>query len=77
MGIALGKVNYIVKALIEKGFVKMGNFVNEDDKKRYRYLLTPEGIENKINATKKFVAIKKEEYEMLQRELDEHERGSN
>ncbi len=70
MGVAIGKVNYIVKALIKKGFVKMGNFINEEDKSRYRYLLTQKGLESKTNSAKKFVKLKKEEYERLQAELD-------
>jgi EPS-associated MarR family transcriptional regulator len=70
MGVAVGKVNYIVKALVSKGFVKMGNFINEEDKSRYRYLLTQKGLESKTNSAKKFVKLKKEEYEKLQEELD-------
>jgi EPS-associated MarR family transcriptional regulator len=70
MDVAVGKVNYIVKALVSKGFVKMGNFINEEDKSRYRYLLTQKGLESKTNSAKKFVKLKKEEYEKLQEELD-------
>ena len=76
MGIAVGKVNYLVKALIDKGLVKMGNFINEEDKSRYRYLLTKKGLETKINSTKKFVKIKKEEYERLQEESERYDKGS-
>jgi len=70
MGMSIGKINYIVKALINKSFVKMGNFINEEDKSRYRYLLTQKGLESKTNSAKKFVKLKKEEYERLQEELN-------
>jgi EPS-associated MarR family transcriptional regulator len=70
---AIGKVNYIANALIEKGFIKAGNFVNAEDKKKYKYLLTEKGLEEKINITKKFIKIKKAEYEKMQRELEKYE----
>jgi len=73
MDVAVGKVNYIIKALAQKGFIKIGNFINEEDKTRYRYLLTSEGRKQKIDRMKKFIDIKKEEYEILQRELEKYE----
>jgi len=72
MNISIGKVNYIIKALAQKGFIKIGNFINEEDKTKYRYLLTQEGRTQKIDRMKKFVEIKKAEYEMLERELEAH-----
>jgi len=66
---SVGKVNYILKALIEKGFIKVQNFANSKQKKNYQYLLTQEGIAQKIALTEKFIARKKSEYEELQREL--------
>lgn len=68
--IAIGKVNYIAKALIEKGYIKAGDFVNAEDKTKYKYLLTDEGLQQKIIITKKFIKIKKDEYEKLQEELE-------
>ena len=71
VGYSLGKVNFIIKALVEKGLVKMENFSNSKDKSKYKYLLTDEGIKEKIELTKKFIQRKKQEYEELQRELEE------
>ncbi|BFU78227.1 MarR family EPS-associated transcriptional regulator [Arcobacter sp. 15-2] len=73
LAIALGKVNYIAKALIQKGYIKAGNFVNAEDKTKYKYLLTDEGLQQKIAITKKFIKIKKAEYEKMQEELDRYE----
>jgi len=69
IGHSVGKVHYILKALIEKGLVKAEKFSAEKNKKKYTYLLTPEGIAYKINITKEFIKRKKEEYEMLQEDL--------
>jgi len=73
MDVAVGKVNYIIKALAQKGFIKIGNFINEEDKTRYRYLLTEDGIKQKVDRMRKFIEIKKEEYELLRRELEKYE----
>ena len=70
LGYSVGKVNYVLKALIAKGLVKVENFAASDHKRRYRYLLTSAGIEEKITLTQKFVESKKREYEELQRELE-------
>ncbi len=71
LGYSVGKVNYVIKALVSKGFVKIDNFVNSKNKKAYRYLLTQEGLEEKINLTKSFIDIKRTEFERLQIELEE------
>ncbi|MBN2895954.1 MAG: MarR family EPS-associated transcriptional regulator [Campylobacterales bacterium] len=71
VGYSVGKVNYILKALIAKGLVKMENFVKSENKKGYRYLLTGEGIREKIALTEAYIKIKKSEYEALQRSLQE------
>ena len=70
LGFSVGKVNYIVKALMEKGYVKAERFAKSDNKKGYRYLLTGQGIAEKIRLTKIFVDIKRREYEELQKELE-------
>jgi EPS-associated MarR family transcriptional regulator len=70
LGYSIGKINYIIKALTEKGLLKVESFYNNQNKKQYKYLLTPQGIEEKITLTKKFIQRKKEEYEELQRELE-------
>lgn len=69
LGYSVGKINYVLKALINKGFIKVENFTKSGDKKKYTYLLTQEGIKEKINLTEKFIQRKKREYEELQNEL--------
>jgi len=70
LGYSVGKINYVLKALISKGFIKAENFATSTNKKQYRYLLTREGIEEKILLTEKFIERKKREYEELQMELE-------
>ena len=69
LGISVGKINYIIKALVKKGLIKVEHFSTARSKKQYRYLLTPSGIKEKISLTEKFIAQKKHEYEELQIEL--------
>lgn len=69
MGISLGKVNFLLKALIEKGLVKVHNFRKADNRSAYLYYLTPEGIEEKARMTYHFLKRKVEEYEALEREI--------
>jgi EPS-associated MarR family transcriptional regulator len=71
LGISLGKINYLLKALIDRGFVKAGHFKNSKNKKAYLYILTPFGIEAKAKATYHFLKRKMEEYERLQQEIRE------
>jgi EPS-associated MarR family transcriptional regulator len=71
LGISLGKTNYCLKALIEKGWVKAGNFGRSNNKLKYAYLLTPKGIEEKARVTVQFLKRKQLEYETLQKELEE------
>ncbi len=70
VGYSVGKVNYILKALVDKGFLKMENFVKSENKKGYRYFLTPEGLREKIKLTEAYIQIKKREYEALQESLE-------
>lgn len=69
-GVSVGKVNYCLKALIQRGWVKAGNFRRHDNKLAYCYLLTPSGAAAKIRLTKAFLAHKEAEYEALQREIE-------
>jgi EPS-associated MarR family transcriptional regulator len=69
LGISLGRVNYCVQALIEKGLVKAKNFRNSKNKKGYAYLLTPRGIEEKAKITVQFLKIKIAEHEALTKEI--------
>ena len=73
IGYSAGKVNYVLKKLIEKGLIKADRFVNSDNKIQYKYLLTPSGIKEKITLTDKFIEIKKEEYDKLQQQKKEYE----
>jgi EPS-associated MarR family transcriptional regulator len=69
LGISLGKANFCLKALIEKGFLKATNFRNSQKKLAYMYLLTPNGIEEKSSITLRFLKIKMQEYELLKAEI--------
>ncbi len=71
LGISLGRANYCLKALIDKGLVKVNNFRNNSNKRVYLYLLTPSGMEEKAKVTMRFLKIKLEEYEVLKNELEE------
>ncbi|MBX3622318.1 MAG: MarR family EPS-associated transcriptional regulator [Rhizobacter sp.] len=70
LGLSLGKANYLVRALLEKGLVKVQNFRRSGDKKAYAYLLTPYGISEKVRLTKIFLARKKSEFELLKKEIE-------
>lgn len=70
LGISVGGTHYMLNALIEKGFVKLGNFTAAEDKRRYAYVLTPKGIARRAALTKAFLARKKEEYEALKAEIE-------
>ena len=71
LGFSLGKLNFVLKALIAKGLVKMENFAQNEQKMQYRYILTPEGIKEKINVTRAFIQRKEDEYEIILQEIDE------
>ncbi|MBD3842971.1 MAG: MarR family EPS-associated transcriptional regulator [Campylobacterales bacterium] len=70
LGLSVGKVNYVLKALIEKGFIKAENFFANKNKNQYKYLLTEKGIKEKIALTEKFIEKKKREYDELVEELE-------
>jgi EPS-associated MarR family transcriptional regulator len=70
LGVSLGKVNYCIKSLIEKGFIKVNNFRNNKNKIQYSYLLTPKGIEEKAKLTLDFIRIKTQEYDALKQEIE-------
>ena len=70
MGISLGKANYCLKALVEKGWVKVGNFRRSQYKLGYAYLLTPRGLEEKTRVTVAFLKRKQHEYDSLKQELE-------
>ncbi len=63
-------MNYCLNALIEKGFVKMGNFQKSKNKLKYVYLLTPQGIAEKVALASRFLIRKMEEYDALKVEIE-------
>jgi len=69
LDISLGKINYCLKALKNKGLIKIKNFKKNKDKIGYLYYLTPKGIAEKTNITIKFMKLKMKEYDELKKEL--------
>ena len=69
LGISNGSAYYVLTALIEKGFVKLGNFKKNLRKGQYSYLLTPKGIREKSLITHSFIERKREEFELLEAEI--------
>jgi EPS-associated MarR family transcriptional regulator len=69
LGVSLGKVNYCLRALIRKGWIKANHFTNSRNKTAYMYLLTPRGIEQKAVLTVQFLQAKVREYELLRSEI--------
>ena len=70
LGVSLGGVNYALKALMEKGFVKADNFRKSDNKAAYLHVLTPTGIAEKTSLAAAFLGRKLEEFEMLREEIE-------
>jgi len=71
LGVSLGKVNYCLRALVRRGWIKAANFKNSRNKAAYMYLLTPRGIEQKASLTVRFLKIKMNEYERLKVEIEQ------
>ena len=71
LDVSLGKINYIIKALLDIGWVKIDNFRKSDNKIGYLYLLTPDGIAQKTIITQQFLQRKIEEYDNLKKEIEE------
>ena len=69
LGISVGKANYCIKALIDKGWVKARNFRNSDNKLAYAYMLTPSGIRRKAQLAVRFLEHRRREFEELKREI--------
>ena len=71
LGISLGKLNYCIKALKNKGLIKINNFRKNPNKSNYLYILTPKGVSTKMYLTINFMKKKMREHDELKRELDE------
>lgn len=77
LGISLGKVNYCLKALMEKGLIKVKNFRNSQNKLGYIYVLTARGMEDKAKVTVRFLKYKIEEFEELEKEIEQLRRETS
>ena len=76
VGISNGSAFYVLKALVEKGFLKLDNFKNNTIKGRYAYILTPKGVREKSLLTSRFIERRREEYKDLRAEIDALERDA-
>jgi len=74
LGFSLGKLNYCIKALKDKGFIKISNFKKNPNKLKYAYILTPRGITQKTKMTLSFMKRKIKEYDELKKELKRSEK---
>ena len=70
IGLSLGKTHYLLKKLVDRGLIKVGNFGRSQNKLGYVYLLTPSGVKEKIMVTKRFLAAKEREYQSLKYEIE-------
>lgn len=77
LGMSLGKANYCLRALMEKGFVKVENYRNSTNKLAYFYLLTPSGVSAKAELTRQFLIRKIREYEELRAEIEQLQQESD
>ena len=70
LGVSLGRINYGLRALIDKGLIKVSNFKKSETKLAYAYLLTPSGVTEKSALTKAFLARKMQEFDALKKEIE-------
>ena len=74
LGVSLGRVNFCLQALAEKGLIKVNNFRHNESKRAYLYYLTPKGMQEKARVTVRFLKLKLDEYENLKHEVAELQR---
>ena len=74
LGVSLGKTNFCLRALVEKGLIKVENFRKSGNKLAYAYQLTPRGISDKAKMTRRFLRIKQREFDSLKTEIAELKR---
>jgi len=77
LGVSLGRVNYCLQALVEKGLIKVNNFRQNESKRAYLYFLTPKGMQEKARVTIRFLKVKLDEYEHLKLEVAQLQREAN
>ncbi|OOG24430.1 MarR family EPS-associated transcriptional regulator [Thioalkalivibrio denitrificans] len=70
LGVSVGKAHYLLRGLIERGFVKAGNFRRSNHKLGYLYKLTPSGIREKLNVTRRYLARREAEYKSIRAEIE-------
>jgi len=70
LNISLGKINFLINALVDKGIIEAKNFKNSKNKMGYRYIMTAEGIKAKVRLIQEFFAWKLQEYEKLKEEIE-------
>ncbi|MFA9462548.1 MarR family EPS-associated transcriptional regulator [Thiohalorhabdus methylotrophus] len=70
MGVSVGKANYVLRALMDKGLVKAQNFRRSDNKRAYLYKLTPAGVAEKMRIARSYLAQRKAEYERIREEIE-------
>ena len=75
--VSLGKVNFLINALVEKGIIKIQNFKNAKNKLAYTYLMTPYGVSTKLRLAKEFFEWKTEEYKRLKQEIEDYKKEMN
>jgi EPS-associated MarR family transcriptional regulator len=71
VGLSTGGIHYVLNALLDKGLLKIENSTTTEDKRRYAYILTREGMASKANLTKRFLIRKMADYDFLKAEIDE------
>jgi len=77
VGLSVGRVNYIINALLQKGYIKAQRFKNSKNKMGYMYILTPKGISERLVQTQTFLQRKTAEYEQLRQEIEMLKRENN
>lgn len=71
LNVSLGKVNYILSGLVEKGIIKAKKLKNHPEKIRWQYILTPRGVKEKIRITHEYLIKRIQEFEQIQSEIEE------
>jgi EPS-associated MarR family transcriptional regulator len=71
MGVSLGKINYCLRAVIARGWIKAKNFTRSQNKRAYAYYLTPKGATEKAKVTARFLKLKVDEYQELQMQIEQ------
>ena len=75
IGLSLGKTNFLIKSLVEVGWVKVNNFRRSDDKLGYAYVLTSQGLAEKMRITRRYLRQKEQEYLALKSEIESIKRS--